>query len=54
MTFNARVEMAPEQLQRVSLETIRDYFVNVSVQTHGLKSLRPGRPQPTFRYSKKI
>ena len=54
MTFNARVEMTPEQLQQVSLETLRDYFRNVSVQTHGIRSLRPDRPQPTFRYSKKI
>jgi glycerol uptake facilitator protein len=53
MTFNARVQMAPEQLQQMSLDILRGQFENISVQTSSIRSLRPGRPQPTFRYSKK-
>jgi len=54
MTFNARVQMDPDQLQRVILETLQECLPDVSVETHGIRSLRPGRPQPTFRYSRKV
>ena len=54
MTFNARVQMDPERLQRMSLETLKENFEGVSVEVHGIRSLRPGRPRPTFRYSKRV
>lgn len=54
MTFNARVQMMPDHLQQVSLDTFREYFPNVSVRTKAIRSLRPGRPQPTFRYAKSM
>ena len=54
MTLNARVQMAPEQLQQMSLEILRGHFGDISVQTSSIRSLRPGRPRPTFRYSKKV
>ncbi len=52
LTFNARVQMDPEQLQNVCLEVFNKYFENISIQLHSIKSLRPGRPHPTFRYAK--
>jgi hypothetical protein len=52
VTFNARAQIDPGQLQRMSLDTFQEYFPSISVQTHGVRSLRPGRPQPTFRYSR--
>jgi G3E family GTPase len=53
MTFNARVQMDHEELERVSLEVLRESFGSISVKTERIRSLRPGRPCPTFRYSKK-
>ncbi|MBN2137384.1 MAG: MIP family channel protein [Sedimentisphaerales bacterium] len=54
MTFNARVEMDPDRLQQITLDMLHDYSGDLSVQTYGTSSLRPGRPQPTFRYAEKI
>jgi MIP family channel proteins len=54
MTFNARVQMDPDQLKQMSLDVFREQFPNVAVTTLGIRSLRPGRPQPTFRYSKRV
>lgn len=54
MTLNARVQMDPKELKQVSLTILEAHFSNVAVQLHGIRSLRPGRPQPTFRYSEII
>lgn len=54
MTFNARVQMDPDQLKQMSLDALREQFPNVAVTTLAIRSLRPGRPQPTFRYSQRV
>jgi len=54
MTFNARAQMDPEQMQRMTLDVFRSQFTDIAVQTRAIRSLRPGRPQPTFRYSQRV
>ncbi|NLH18423.1 MAG: MIP family channel protein [Phycisphaerae bacterium] len=51
MTLNARVQMDPERLQEICLDLLRDLDGQISVQVLNLRSLRPGRPNPTYRYS---
>jgi hypothetical protein len=51
LTLNARVEMPPEDLERV----VRDVLTKtagrrVQIEISDLRCLRPGRPQPTHRY----
>lgn len=51
MTLNARVQMPPEALKKIVLEEIeRVCGTTVQAETLALKSLKPGRPEPTFRY----
>jgi Ni2+-binding GTPase involved in maturation of urease and hydrogenase len=55
MTFNARVEMEPEELKKIVLEELHKTYkdkvrYDVSVQ----KCLQPGRPNPTHRYEKVV
>jgi G3E family GTPase len=54
MTFNARAQIDPNHLRRMSIEVFREDFPNVAVKTHSIRSLRPGRPRPTFRYARKV
>ncbi len=54
MTFNARAQIDPVELERITVDVLREHFPDVSVYTHGIRSLRPGRPQPTYRYSKRV
>jgi len=54
MTFNARAQIDPDYLRRMSLEVFRHDFPDVVVLTQGIRSLRPGRPRPTFRYARKV
>ena len=54
MTFNARAQIDPGELERITISVFREHFPDVSVYTHGIRSLRPGRPQPTYRYSKRV
>lgn len=54
MTFNARAQVDPKELERISMQVFRECFPALSVHTHAIRSLRPGRPQPTYRYSKRI
>jgi len=52
MTLNARVQMSPEALQK-AVETILPETASacgVSASIANLKSLMPGRPNPTYRY----
>ncbi|MDR1588527.1 MAG: hypothetical protein LBS57_13820 [Treponema sp.] len=52
--LNARAEMAPKKLEALciqALETVCGAFVRYHIET--LKSLKPGRPNPTFRYMTK-
>jgi G3E family GTPase len=55
LILNARVETAPESLEalvRDALSAAATDRVRASVRT--LRSLRPGRPVPTFRYSEAV
>lgn len=54
MTFNARAQIDPGELERISVEVFQEHFPRISMHTHGIRSLRPGRPQPTYRYAKRI
>ena len=52
MIINARVEMSPQQLEdivRATLEKACSRFA-VEATVTALKSLSPGRPEPTWRY----
>lgn len=52
MIFNARVEMSPgglEDLFKEALGVVTDNRIEVNIRR--LKSLSPGRPNPTFRYN---
>jgi len=51
LILNARVEMAPEELERI----VRDLLARVAgrdvrIDIQDLRCLRPGRPRPTYRY----
>jgi G3E family GTPase len=53
MIFNARVEMSPGNLEVLftdSLKVVTDGLIEVKIRR--LKSLSPGRPQPTYRYNR--
>jgi glycerol uptake facilitator protein len=54
MTLNARVQMDPEKLQEACLDILRQVNGRVSVRVLNLRSLSPGRPQPTYRYSETV
>ena len=55
LTLNARVEMPPEELERIVRETLpkaAGRHVRADILT--LRCLRPGRPKPTHRYDSVI
>ncbi|MCE5184583.1 MAG: MIP family channel protein [Planctomycetaceae bacterium] len=54
MTFNARVQIDPEELQQMCVEVMTDRFPQISAQPSRVNSLRPGRPQPTYRYANTV
>jgi G3E family GTPase len=55
LVVNARVEMDPEELERVVRETLdRVAGVDVRVDFREVRSLRPGRPRPTHRYAEVV
>jgi G3E family GTPase len=56
LIINARVELSPEQLEQIVREQLKE-----SCDTHridakiiNLKSLMPGRPNPTYRYDRVV
>lgn len=52
---NARVECAPEQLERVILAALNEAGGDrVALTPRGGHCLKPGRPTPTYRYSKVV
>ena len=51
LTVNARVEMAPEPLERIVLEEVGKAFGALGCRQLALKCLIPGRPNPTYRYA---
>lgn len=51
LTLNARVEMSPEALEQIVLKTLETQANNqVRFKINALRSLSPGRPNPTFRF----
>lgn len=51
LVVNARVEMAPEELERLLRESLAMLLKGrVSIDYRRLSSIRPGRPVPTHRY----
>ena len=55
LTLNARVEMEPEEVQTIVEEEIAK-AAGDTVSSHiiALKCLKPGRPNPTYRYQKVV
>jgi len=55
LTLNARVEVAPEQLEQ-TVRAILDKVARgqVHVEVRSLRCLRPGRPQPSYRYDRVV
>ncbi|MDR2048713.1 MAG: hypothetical protein LBP69_04595 [Treponema sp.] len=52
--LNARAEMAPEKLEALCLHILETSCgASVQYRIETLKSLKPGRPNPTFRYTAK-
>jgi len=55
LVLNARVEMAPEALERIVREALNEAGgQRVRIDIQALRCLRPGRPQPTHRYGKVV
>ena len=54
MIMNARIEMPPEELQKVFLQTL-DQIAGNSIKVHinRIRSISPGYPNPTYRYKTK-
>jgi G3E family GTPase len=51
LTLNARVEMSPEALEQIVLQTLSaNTTENLKFKIVALRSLSPGRPNPTFRF----
>lgn len=55
LILNARVEMPPEELERIVRETLAKVTGGCArVAIVDLRCLRPGRPQPTHRYGRVV
>jgi Ni2+-binding GTPase involved in maturation of urease and hydrogenase len=55
LTLNARVEMPPEKLERIVRDALAQTAApRIRIDVHHVRSLRPGRPQPTHRYNKVV
>jgi len=53
MTLNARVEMAPDTLEKLVLETLKSNAADkISVTIKRINSISPGYPKPTYRFGK--
>lgn len=53
LTLNARVEMSPEELERIVRKTLYvNAKENIKVRIIALRCLSPGRPNPTFRFDR--
>lgn len=51
MIVNARVEMAPEELQKVFMQILEQVTgTSIKVHINRIRSISPGYPKPTFRY----
>jgi Ni2+-binding GTPase involved in maturation of urease and hydrogenase len=55
LILNARVEMPPEELERIVRRTLAHLAgAAIAVDVRDLRSFRPGRPNPTHRYTHTI
>ena len=55
LVINARVEMSPEELQSIIEATLsKASNDNIIINVDTIRSLSPGRPTPTHRYSKVV
>lgn len=55
MTINARVEMTPEQLDKIVRDEIAAASgTQITIAASSWKSLSPGRPKPTWRFSEVV
>jgi G3E family GTPase len=53
LTLNARVEMSPEALEQIVRQTLNSNTKgNLEFKIVALRSLSPGRPNPTFRFDR--
>ena len=50
LTLNARVEMNPEVLELMILDTLESTRGSLETKILALRCLSPGRPEPTFRF----
>tara|TARA_R110002050_G_C8938253_1_gene512430 strand:- start:481 stop:1590 length:1110 start_codon:yes stop_codon:yes gene_type:complete len=51
LTLNARVEMSPEALEQIVRKTLDIHTeIDIKATVVNLRSLSPGRPNPTYRY----
>lgn len=52
LTMNARVEMSPKQLENIIEKVLNDISIQSKIRLKKLtqKCIRPGRPNPTYRY----
>lgn len=51
LTLNARVEMSPDELERIVRKTLDlNTKESITLKIAALRSLSPGRPDPTFRF----
>lgn len=54
MIVNARVEMPPEELQKVFLQTLGQITgITIETRINRIRSINPGYPKPTHRYQNK-
>jgi G3E family GTPase len=55
LIINARVQMPPRELERLVKRTIREVATgSMRAEILKLRSLSPGRPRPTYRYSRTV
>jgi len=55
LTLNARVQMSPEDLEQIVRQTLEAHTKgNIKYNIVALRSLSPGRPNPTYRYDRII
>ena len=53
LTLNARVEMSPVALEKIVIQTLKDNTRgNLEFKIVALRSLSPGRPNPTYRFDR--
>jgi len=54
MTINARVETSPEELRQIIWQALQQSSDGINVYQEQWNCLKPGRPEPTYRYSELV